>query len=125
MRFSPMQPLYAMLSSGLHDERLRRGRAQAAIEARRPRCGDERVGAFAQFDIDVQFVATHQATRRVHQHAVADAGFGCFGVEALQYPKRPVVAVMHDGAIAAASVVESQVAAPSHPVSSRVESARV
>jgi hypothetical protein len=70
------------------------------------------VGVRADIDLDLEHVAADDAARWVHEHVVAYRR--CLGVQAAQHPQRAVVAVVGEGAVAGAAVVESQMAVPAH-----------
>ena len=91
--------------------------AAAAVEACRPRCGDERVGAFGERRVDMQRVAADDPARRMHEHVVADRRR--LRVKACQHPQRTLVAaVQHRAAVALvpgfAPVRQRQAACPAH-----------
>ena len=103
----PFQP---RAGSHRHAAALKRQRPVAAVKARGAGRGQHGMRAFVKLRVQFQHVAAHHAARRVHQHVVADAR--ALGVQALQHPQRPAVAVQRHGAIALARVVQLQVGVP-------------
>ena len=104
------QPFQACAGCQLKPDALQRGGTVTAVETRRTGCGDERMAACRQCGVQVQFITTHHAARRVQHDVVADGR--AFGVQALQHAQRAFVAVMRHGAFALAAVVQRELGFP-------------
>ncbi len=66
------------------------------VETGRTGRGEQRMGAVATADRDLQRVTADDAARRVQQHVVADRL--ALGIEAVQDPKRAIVPMAYDDA---------------------------
>ena len=108
------QPLEPRAGRQLELHALQRNRAFAAVETRRAGRGDERVAEFSQRGMQLQFIATDDAARRVQHDVVADRG--PFGVQALQYTQRTFVRVVRERLLAVAPVLQFEAGLPAHAV---------
>jgi hypothetical protein len=62
--------------------------------------------------MQMQFITAHHTARRVQHHVVTNGR--AFGVEALQDPQRPFMAIVRAGVAVRMAVVQRQLRLPTH-----------
>ena len=112
------QPLQPPPGAHMRLDFLFRRLAQAAVEAGRPRCGDERMRLRLHAQIDVDAVAAHEAAGRMYQHMMANPR--SFGVERRQHPHRATVLRMAAAAPERCGVAQVEAGSPAGAGRSRL-----